>query len=414
MGQHQKHRGLDRLGREPALFAAILVAVLAGSVMAVRLVGSGPSKTVFRCPGETTTILVAADTSVVGWLTPLAKSYTDAHRMIDGQCIAVSVREMAPGQAQQALRQTPFPDGGTPPEAWIPESTTALDLVRSQPASAGILPSRGSPVATSPIVIAAPGEAVRALGHVFPAGQTPRLGDYLLLSQDSRGWGQQRIGRKEWGRVRFSTADPARSTLGASLLVAAAGAVTATPPPDVNGRTFTRPEVKHGLLQLARSMAKTAPSGHELLADAGTVRSTRDLIRKFGLVTAYEKDVWQYNAEGPPVPLRAMYPLGGELAADYPYVIPNGSWVDGLDRRAAADFRAWLASPDVQARLGTYGLRRANGLAGSELGTPDRELDTRQLPPRPARAAGGPAAAQAAWKQLTASRLRAGGAGQPP
>ena len=414
MRQHQKRRGVDRLGRDTALLVAILIAVLSGSVVAARLVSSGPSKTVSPCPGETARILVAADTSAAGWLTPLAMDYTDAHRMIDGHCIAVSVREMALGQAQQALRQVPFPGSGTPPDAWIPESTAALDLVRSQPASAGILPSRGSPVATSPIVIAAPGDAVRALGHVFPAGQTPRLRDYFLLSQDPSGWGQQLIGHKEWGRVRFSTADPARTALGASLLAAAASAVTATLPPDVDGRTFARPEVRQGLLQLARSIARTAPSGHELLASARTARSTRDLITTFGLMTAYEKDVWQYNTEGPPVPLRAMYPLGGELAADYPYVVPNGSWVDGLDRRATADFRAWLVSPDVQARLGSYGLRRANGLAGSELGTPDRGLDTRQLPPRPTRAADGPAAAQAAWKLLTTSRLRAGDASQPP
>jgi Ca-activated chloride channel family protein len=412
MRQHQVRRRLP--SREPALLASIFIAVLAGSVVAVRLVASTPSTTVSRCPGETTTILVGVDTSAVEWLAPLAKSYTDAHRMIDGRCIAVSVREMTLGQAQQALGPVRTPGGGTSPDAWIPESSTALDLVRSRPASARILPSRGSPVATSPIVIAVPGDAARALGHVFPAGQTPRLGDYLLLSHDPSGWGQQRIGRKEWGRVRFSTADPTRTTLGASLLVAAAGAVTATPPPDVDSRTVTRPEARQGLLQLTQSMARTAPSGHDLLAGARAAHSTQDLVTTFGLVAAYEKDVWQYNAGGPPVPLRALYPLGGDLAADYPYVIANGSWVDGLDRRAAADFRAWLVSPNVQARLGPYGLRRANGLAGSELGTPDRGLDAGQLPPRPLRAAGGPAAAQAAWKLLSAGRSRSAGGSQPP
>jgi Ca-activated chloride channel family protein len=401
MGRHRHRRRLDGLGREPALLAAILVAVLGGSVLAVRLVGSTPSRAVSPCPGPTTTILVGADTSALGWLTPLARSYTDAHRMIDGRCLAVTVREMTVSQARQALQPAPFPGGGTPPDAWIPESSTTLDLVRSRPDNAKILPDRAPPIATSPIVIAAPTDAVRALGPVFPAGQTPQFADYLLLAHDPSGWGQQRIGHDEWGKVLFSTTDPSRTALGTSLLLAAAGAVTATPVGQVDSRTFTKPEAKEGLLQFARSIGKITPSVPALLDGAGSSPSTQDLLTTFGLVAAYEKDVWKYNGDGPPVLLRAMYPLGGALAADYPYVIPNGSWVDGLDRRAASDFRAWLVSPDVQARLGTYGLRRANGAAGPELSSRDRGLDARPLAPQPTRSADGPAAAQAVWKLLT-------------
>jgi len=401
MGRHRQRRAVDRLGREPVALAAIVVAVLAGSVLAVRLVGSTPAKVAPSCPGPSTTISVGADTSALGWLTEFAKTYTSAHRTIDGRCIAVSVREMTVGLAQQALQPAPWPGAGAPPDAWVAESTTALDLVRSRPNSAKVLPERGPAIATSPIVIAAPADAVRALGSVFPAGQTPQLADYLLLSRDPSGWGQHKIGHDEWGKVRFSTADPTRTTLGTSLLVATAGAVTATPARDVDSRTLTRPEAKQGLLQFARSMAKIAPSTRQLLDAAGHAPSAQDLLTTLGLVGAYEKDIWQYNADEPAVLLRAMYPLGGTLAADYPYVIPNGSWVDGLDRRAAADFRAWLVSPEVQSRLASFGLRRANGVAGPELGTPDRGLDTRALPPDPARRADGPAAAQAVWKLLS-------------
>ncbi len=401
MGRHRKRRAFDRLGREPALLAAILVAVLAGSVAAVRMVGSTPTAGRASCPGPTTTISVGADTSALDWLTPLAKSYTDAHRMIGGQCVAVAIREMTPLQAQQALQPVPWPGGGPPPDAWVAESSTALDLVRARPANAKVLPARGAPVATSPIVIAAPNDAVRALGPVFPAGQTPQLGDYLLLSRDPSGWGQQKIGHDEWGKVLFSTADPTHSTLGASLLVAAAGAVTATPAQDVDRSTFTKPEAKQGLLLFARSMAKTAPSSPQLLDEAGAAPSTQDMLTTFGLVGAYEKDVWKYNMDGPPVLLRALYPLGGTLAADYPFVIPNGSWVDGFDHRAASDFRAWLVSPEVQARLASFGLRRADGVAGPELGGVDRGLDPRTLPAVPARHPDGAATAQAVWRLFT-------------
>jgi Ca-activated chloride channel family protein len=401
MARHRQHKAFAGIGREPVVLAAIVVAVLAGSVAAVRLVGSTPSKRASSCPGPTTTISVGADTSAFGWLSQLARTYTDAHRMIDGRCIAVSVREMTVGLAQQALQPAPWPGAGAPPDAWVAESSTALALVRSRPNSAQVLPARGPSIATSPIVIAAPGDAVRALRSVVPAGQTPQLADYLLLSGDPAGWGQPKIGHDEWGKVQFSTADPARTTLGASLVVAAAGAVTGTPPGAVDSRTFTTPEAKQGLMQFTRSMAKTAPNNRQLLADAGQARSIRELLTTFGLIVTYEKEVWRYDADEPPVLLGAMYPLGGALAANYPYVIPDGSWVDGLDRRAASDFRAWLLSAEVQARLGSFGLRRANGVAGPELSTPDRGLDTRALPAQPTGSSDGAAAAQAVWKLLT-------------
>lgn len=404
MGRHgyrSRRRRVDRLSREPAVLAAVLVAALAGSLAVVRLVGSSPSRPDQQCTGPTTTISVGADTSAVHWLSDLASSYNRLHRQLGGTCLQVAVREMTAVAAQQALQPVPFPGGGPPPDVWVPESTTTLQLVRSRVDNAKVLPAMGSPIASSPIVVAAPADAVRAVAGRLPAGQTPRLGDYLLLARDPAGWGQQRIGHDEWGRVLFSTADPIRSTLGASMVVAAAGAVTGTPPSDVSARTFTSTEARQGLLQVVRSTGQLAGSGPALLSGAAGIPSTQAMLEKYGLVAAYEQDVWNYNGATPAVRLQPTYPLGGELAADYPYVVPNATWVNGLDRRAAADFYAWLVSPAVQNRLGGYGLRQANGTAGGELTAGGRGVDTTSYPPKALRTADGAAAARAVWRLLT-------------
>jgi Ca-activated chloride channel family protein len=398
---HRSRRRFDRLGREPAALAAVLVAALAGSVVAVRLVSSTPAHPEAACPGPSTTLSVGVDTSALPWMTSLARSYNDAHHLLDGACIRVAVRELTAAQALQALQPVPFPGGGPPTDVWIPESTTTLQLVRARAENQRVLPAAATSVASSPIVVAAPTDAVRAIAAKLPAGQAPNLGDFMLLARDPAGWGQQKIGHGEWGRVLFSTADPTKTTLGASMLVAAAGAVTGTPPQNVTAKTFTDPAAKAGLLQFVRSLGKIAPSTAGVLAGADLSPDTQDLLTSYGLVGTYEQDVWRYNSAHPAVLLTPTYPLGGQLAADYPYVVPNASWVSGLDRRAATDLRNWLASADVQGRLAGYGLRRANGTADAALTGGGAGLAAGPLPPEPIRSPDGPAAAQAVWRLLT-------------
>jgi len=405
MGQHRhrsKRTRFDRLSREPAALVAVVVAVLAGSVVAVRLASSSPAQPVSACPGQTTTLTVGADTSAMAWLTDLAKSYNDAHRKLDGTtCVRVTVREMTASQALQALQPVPFPGGGPPSDVWVPESSTTLQLVRARAQNQRVLPASATSIASSPIVVAAPPDAIRAIAGQLPAGQRPQLGDFLQLSRDPAGWGQQRIDHAEWGRVLFSTADPTKTTLGASLLVAAAGAVTGTPAGKVTAKTFTTPTAKAGLLQFVRALRKVAPSSPALLAGADTSPTTEDMLARYGLVATYEQDIWRYNSTHPAVLLSPTYPLDGQLAADYPYVVPNASWVTGLDRRAATDFHNWLLTASVQGRLGSYGLRRANGTASDALTSGDNGFDSKPLTPEPVRSAEAPATAQAVWRLLT-------------
>lgn len=399
MGRHSR-RAPWQLGREPLLVSLIVLVAAGLAVVTVRTLSAEPPDAAAGCTGPTTTLSVGVDPATVSWLTPLARSYTDEGRTVAGRCLAAQVRTLTLDQAQQALQPVPFPGAGTPPDVWIPESTTSLNLVRSRPQSARVLAVPAPPIASSPIVLAAPSDALLALARRTPDSQ-PRLADIVSLARDPRGWGMPGIERPDWGRVRLSTLNPGTTSLGASLVVAAVGALTGTPAPDVGAKAFETPQAREGLLGLVRSFHSAPATVSALLAPLNRVTTTTEVVSKVGVLAAYEQDVWRYNGDLPAIVLRAGYPLDGQLAADYPFVVPAASWVDASDKAAAADFRDWLRSDAVQTRLGSYGLRRADGTAGPELLATTQALSPEPMPPIPPRAADGPVAARTAWRLLT-------------
>ena len=399
MGRHRR-RAPWQLGREPLLLSLLVLLVAAASVVTVRTLSAGSAAPAAACAGATTTLSVGADPAAVSWLAPLVRSYTDEGRRVAGRCAAAQVRPLTVDQAQQALQPVPFPGAGPPPDVWIPESTTSLNLLRARPQSARVLAGPAPPVATSPIVLAAPNDALLALSRLKPGGQ-PALSDIVSLTRDPRGWGQPGLERPDWGRFQLSTLNPGTTALGASLVVAAVGALTGTPAPDVTAKAFERPQARQGLLGLVRSVQSAPATVEALLAPLNRAATTTDVVSKVGVLAAYEQDVWRYNGDLPAIVLHAGYPLGGQLAADVPLVVPAASWVDDADKAVAADLRDWLRSAPVQARLGGYGLRRADGTAGPELVGAIQALSPEPMPPVAARALDGPIAARTAWRLLT-------------
>ena len=164
------------------------------------------------------------------WLGQLAASYTAARRSVAGRCVAVKVEPLTQDQAQQALQPVPFPGAAAPPDVWIPESTTSVALLRTSTESARVLAVPTPSIATSPIVFAAPGDALRLLANPVD-GSAPQLGDLVRLLQDPRGWGQPGLNHPEWGAIKVSTTNPGSTPLGAGVLLAVVGVLTQTPTP---------------------------------------------------------------------------------------------------------------------------------------------------------------------------------------
>lgn len=397
MGQHRR-RGIPAPRRWPLPILAGLALVVAGGVAATAVVATRSS----GGPGcgapsaRTGTIQVGVDPTAVGWLDELAGQYNLAGHRVDGRCVRVELTTMDAQRAASALQSTPYPGGGPPPDAWVPQSSTLLDLVRSRPGSAAVLPAKALSIASSPLVLAAPPDAITSLRLDQKAA--PTLADFLRLAADHNGWGA--MGHPEWGPVRFSLVDPAVSTVGTSLLVALAGATTGVSSAKVTPATFTTTSAKAGLLGFVRATAVRASTTKDLLHRISSADSSGAVIRSLGLVALTEQDVWTYDAGSPVIPLQAVYPLGGSLAADYPYVVSTGQWVNQFERRAAADFGHWLASPDVRQKLAGFGLRPPNG-SGAGLTDDGRGIDPRTFTPAPLPHPGAAQIARGSWSLLT-------------
>jgi Ca-activated chloride channel family protein len=388
-----------RLGRGPVLVGVLVLSLGAASAGAVRVLSGDSPTTPTTCTAPVGTLTVGAAPAATPWLGQLAASYTNEHRTVAGRCVQVKVETLSQDQAQQALQPVAFPGAPTPPDVWIPQSTTSVALAAARPEGRKVLAVPMPPIATSPAVLAAPADALRLLAG--PDGSQPPLAALSARLADRRGWGQPGLGHPEWGQIKVSTTDPGSTPLGTGMLLALVGVQTQTPTPEVGAAQFQRTEVQQALLGLARTLRATATSADQLMAEVARTGTVAEAVSSLGLVATYEQDVWKYDRDSPAIVLSVAYPVDGQLAADYPFVVPNGSWIDAGDRAAAADFRGWLLSPAVQGRLGDYGLRGADGVAGPQIAAGLRMDSTVPLAPVPQQAVDGPSAARQAWRLLT-------------
>lgn len=404
MGRHSQpahRRASSRTGagdtgrstRARIALASAIVVILGGGLLGVKLTQAAPDDA-NACGNADNALTVGADPEALDWLRDLAGDYNDAERRVEGRCVHVTVNKMDASLAQQALQAAPYPGGGEPPAVWVPHSTTLLDLVRSRPGSAAILPATATSIASSPLVLAGPPVATRPLQSV--TAPDPGLGEFLAMARPDAGWSQ--VGRADWGPLRFSVVNPSTSTMGTSLLIGIAAASTRTAPTDVTTETFRRPEAQAALLQFVRATAVRAGSAEELLEGFRKLADPNEAVRKMGFLALTERDVWRYNKDSPLVPLQALYPFGGALAADFPYVVASGNWVSDFDKRAAEDFRRWLMEAETQESLPAKGVRPASGAGFS---ANNSGLDTEKMAPGAVKAPGTPATARASWKLLT-------------
>jgi Ca-activated chloride channel homolog len=364
--------------RWPIVVAVFAVAVAGGAYAGIYVTRAGTA-TPDQCTKGTRTVTVGTDPTAVSWVSDLAMTYNAAHHHISAQCVRLDVSALPLDRAMQALQATPYPGGGTPPEIWLPTSTTSVELLRDRPTSRAVLPARAPSIASSPLVLAAPAEALAAIKA--PRGSTLQFSDYLNLARDSEGW--VRLGHPGWGPVRFSSADPHGSDTGVSLIQAVATTSAGVPLDQTTARTFSDTAAMAGLLSFVRVLARTSNDPDQLFDAAQDMASGTAIIKSFGLIVATEQQVYRYNRVDGGVPLKAAYPFGGTYASNFPVVTLNGSWVDGFGHQAGADFTSWTSSPQAQAKLAGYGLRRPDGSLGGLDATPNG-LATGRVPPKPA------------------------------
>lgn len=358
-------------------YAAVIAIVFATSVGAgvllgaMRQSGNAAEATAATCADETLQVYATPD--IAGILSDLLPGY---QRERERDCDAVGV--ISESSADIVDNLTAGWDErlhGPPPDVWIAEATSWVQVLRSSDEGAPLAPESSPSVARSPTVLAMPRPMAETLG--WPQAQLG-WGDLADLVSQPDGWSAH--GHDEWGPFRFGLTTPRRSTSAAHAIISVGAALGNVWADELSTEGVAQEQVRLNLLQLERAVARIDGTSLEQLAGLRRADATGGGLAFLSAFPIDERQVWRYNAGLPPgtsdddvqlprpeVPLVAWYPAEGSLALDYPYVVLDAPWVTGSTRDQAADFLEMLQSPRAQERLLELGFRGADGEVGDVL-----------------------------------------------
>ena len=317
----------------------------------------------------------------------MAADYQRTQPSIDGRCIRIQVERVASGQAEQALaagwRESSY---GPRPDVWSPAAATWTLLLSRDLTNRGqadLVPQGVPTLFKSPLVIGMPKPMAEALG--WP-GKAIGWSDILDLARGRVGW--SRFGHPEWGAFQLGKTNPTISTSGLHALIGTYFAASGRSS-DLTVAGLEDPAVVDFVRQVESSVVHYGDSVSTFLLNLQAADKANAALSYVSAIAMEEKEVWDYNQGNPladpnqhgnlppRVPLVAIYPKEGTLAADHPYVVLRGSWVSDARRRAAQDFLNYLEAPSQQLRFQSVGFRDQFGQSGPQISTtngfqPDR------------------------------------------
>ena len=319
-----------------------IVVVIAGSYIGYQqLSDSG-------CTGSIK-LNVAAATEIAPAVEQAANQWSTAGGAVNGTCVSVSVTGINPATMAAAIareHQVSLPGVGSapasvvPPDVWIPDSSTWLLRLKSE--ASGFVPTDGTSVADSPVVLAMP----------------------VPVAEQAFGWPDKKLGWKDLvaqmtksNTVRTGIVDPTRDAAGLAGLLALSQAA---------GNDDAGRAAKVGAL---RALAAGSSSlRDDLLQKFPHSADANDVASSLSAAPLSEEDVVAYNAEKPPIPLAALYLDPTPPPLDYPYaVMPE---VDLTKAAAATGLRGVLQKASFKNILASVGLRGPDGSAGESFARP--------------------------------------------
>ncbi|MCO5991282.1 substrate-binding domain-containing protein [Actinoallomurus spadix] len=284
------------------LLAAGAVLLLAGLSAGWYLLRDPPR----ACRGETLPVGVVAAPDITPALAALAARFNVQPHEIGGRCARIEVEARDPGTVARSLAKGDV--SGV--DAWVPDSS--MWLVRARATGARTAGS-GSPLAATPVVIAAP----RAVAAELRDDGIPA------------GW---RLLEKAPLLAAVRVLDPARNAAGAAVVLAARATI-------------------------GRVTAPRAPDPARLYA---SFAGLKDLRRP--LVAASEQSVVAYNDAHRPNPASVIVPEEGTLLLDHPFVAVS---TDPLRAQAVDAFRWALRARQAADTFQWYGFRTPDGRLGA-------------------------------------------------
>jgi len=327
-----------RPGRKRRL-STVLLTLLSAAIAAALLVALGEKTISARptCAGQTSTAQVAVSSEIEPVIQRLAVFFNSEHRQVDGRCAAVAVHAAQAATVATALAHGTQAKLKPHADAWIPDSSLWLDVVRSSPDAMKFVQPTGFVLAETPLVIAMPRLA---------AAHTPVFGTsvgWQLLLPQGAGGPPKALGLN----VQFP--DPTQSAAGLAGLI------------EIK-RIFGYGRAARDAMATFALNAQVVPAG----TAAGSLPSLETFARPSAgseaapLTLTSEQAVVAFDRAHPDEPLAVRYPSQGTFQLSYPYVLTTTSRVTLAVAKA---FEGALRSPYASAYVRYEGFRTSTGAA---------------------------------------------------
>ena len=318
----------------------VLVAVAACVLL---MLGRGTAQVIgyYSCINTPLVINVAVSSDITPAIDQIAEVFNHQEHRVNGRCIAVQVSSVSSAAAAAQIDgQHPNMAGGAI-NAWIPDSSVWVDVVRGFATGAQAVSPAGFSVAKSPVMIAMPAAA---------AARTPAFAKdgWKLLLPPSAG------GPTAPSGLRVDLPDPAQTAVGLSTVVEESRLLGHSQAGRVKFATF------------AYSVAVTSYFD-DPASLAAFVSQAAPPYNANPVTVTTEQAVIAYDAVNPRHPHAAIYPSARDSALgtpelDYPYVLlatPSAAQLV-----AAQDFGQILRSKYAASVIRFAGFRSPDRSAG--------------------------------------------------
>jgi hypothetical protein len=367
---------VSRRGRERRVRVGLLVAIAVG--IAAVLMGTLTAQAVMArtsCNDHPLEVNVAVSDDIFPAIKPVGQQFNRENHRADGRCVDVKVTAEDPAAVASEVDGQASSAGAPATDAWIPDSSLWVDVVRAYPQGAQQVQTTGITVARSPLMIVMPAAA---------AAQVPSFNNdvgWNFLLPAAVGGPPQAEG------IRVDLPDPAQSAAGLAALI------------EMKRLLGQGPAARTELTKFVLS-AQSSAQFDDPTSLAAFVSLANPPLNAHPVTVTTEQAVLGYDAVNPGHPLAAQYPAGGSSALgtpelDYPYVLTS---TNPAEQAAANEFGKMLQQGYTAGLVRYYGFRSANGVTGtlpadSGLAQQPLQLATPATPSEPPTALG-------AWQEL--------------
>jgi hypothetical protein len=303
------------------------------------------------CPAGNETIQIAAAPSIAAAIGRAANAYVQTKPVVTDHCVQIAVSAVDSQTALGDIENGWHTDQlGPQPQAWIADSTLWTNQL-----PAGAVGDAPRSIATSPIVLAMPADAAKAINP----GNVPTFASLPDLVSRADAW--SRFGEPAWGQFTLDLPNPLANAASALTVEAMLDPPSPQGQPAVTPALLDSPDVRQNLDDLTAAQPMPAMvSTHQALVALGGADGIQHA--PFSAVPVSEVELYERNLgiDGDTKPMNVLdeVRLGGPTPfEDFPFTPLAGSAITSDQVAAAENFRDFLLGAKEQTQLAESGLR---------------------------------------------------------